>query len=49
MNSETPLADLLALMRDESLPDSIRLEAAKLAAPFFHPLASPAQPEGEDA
>jgi hypothetical protein len=33
----TPLAFLLAVMRDETRPPAERLEAAKSAAPYMHP------------
>ena len=31
-------------MRDESLTDATRMEAAKAAAPYVHPRMSPAEP-----
>ena len=33
----TPLDYLLRVMRDESLPDQQRIDAAKAAAPYVHP------------
>lgn len=33
----TPLEYLLALVRDETQPQSVRLDAAKAAAPYMHP------------
>ena len=33
----TPLEHLLTVMRDESQPTQVRLDAAKAAAPYCHP------------
>ncbi len=38
---ETPCAFALRLMRDETTPPDIRMQAAKLAAPFVHPKPQP--------
>jgi hypothetical protein len=36
-NIKTPLAFLLAVMRDPKQPDDVRLQAAIAAAPYVHP------------
>lgn len=38
---ETPCAYALRLMRDDATPADLRMQAAKLAAPFIHPKPQP--------
>lgn len=33
----TPLDHMLAVLRDETMPDDVRFDAAKAAAPYVHP------------
>lgn len=39
---ETPCAFALRIMRDEATPIELKVQAAKLAAPFIHPRPQPA-------
>lgn len=43
----TPLEFLLSLMRDETQPPAVRLDAAKSAAPFVHPRYAAIEHRGE--
>ncbi len=43
----TPLAYMLAVMRDELQPLSVRMEMAKAAAPYVHPRFSAIEHRGE--
>jgi hypothetical protein len=43
-----PLDHLLSIMRNESLDQNIRLDAAKAAAPYVHPRMAPAEPRHPD-
>lgn len=43
-SGEVPLDHLLKIMRDESQPTSVRVEAAKAAAPYCHPKLASVEP-----
>lgn len=40
-DGETPCAYALRIMRDDSMPPDVRMNAARLAAPFVHPKPQP--------
>ena len=48
-SGELPLDYLLRVMRDMSMEDSRRIDAAKAAAPYCHARRAPVGSDGEDA
>ena len=46
---KTPLAHLIAVMQNEAMKDSVRLQAAIAAAPYVHPKLSSVEIKGDAA
>jgi hypothetical protein len=44
----TPLAYMLAIMRDEAQPVAVRLDMAKAAAPYVHPRLAAVEQSGKN-